>query len=168
VAANASVKTLSTQGAVTVVKTIVPVTPSGVVAGASFTFTGALNNYSAIPTLVYTVSGASAAALGGVTLSGWSTTITIAASGNYTITVSDGTVTGVTTSFTVQAAQNTQITAPAQAAAVGYTTLLFNSDFTSANEVAPNGSATSGYNWYWQPARRPATSLSARGLPRRR
>ena len=150
VAANASVKTLSTQGAVTVVKTIVPVTPSGVVAGASFTFTGALNNYSAIPTLVYTVSGSSAVALGGVTLSGWSTTITIAASGNYTITVSDGTVTGVTTSFTVQAAQNTQITAPAQAAAVGYTTLLFNSDFTSANEVAPNGSATSGYNWYWQ------------------
>ena len=38
---------------------------------------------------------------------------------------------------------------PPAAAAVGYTSLAFNDDFTNPSDIATSASATSGYKWYW-------------------
>lgn len=84
-------------------KVVTPNTPSGVVAGTSFTFTGSLQNYTTIPSLTYTLSGGVATALTGVSVTGWAMTITVPTAGTFTITVNDTTngVSGVTSSFVV-------------------------------------------------------------------
>jgi hypothetical protein len=41
------------------------------------------------------------------------------------------------------------LTAPAPAAAAGFTKLVFEDDFTSEDTIAPTQSAASGYKWYW-------------------
>jgi hypothetical protein len=40
-------------------------------------------------------------------------------------------------------------TAPAPAAAAGFTKLVFEDDFTSVDTIAPTQDAASGYKWYW-------------------
>ena len=80
---------------------ISPATPSGVVAGTPFVFTGALQNYTTVPSLTYSVNGGPALTLSGVTLTGWSAVIAIGTSGSTSIRVTDGTSFGTTGSFTV-------------------------------------------------------------------
>ena len=41
------------------------------------------------------------------------------------------------------------VAVPPAAAAVGYTSLAFNDDFTNPSDIATSASATSGYKWYW-------------------
>jgi Bacterial Ig-like domain/Bacterial Ig domain len=41
------------------------------------------------------------------------------------------------------------VAVPSAAAAAGYTSLVFDDDFTNPSDIASSESATSGYNWYW-------------------
>lgn len=41
------------------------------------------------------------------------------------------------------------LSAPSQAAAAGFNTAVFNSDFTSTSDVATTSGATTGAKWYW-------------------
>jgi hypothetical protein len=43
----------------------------------------------------------------------------------------------------------TPLTAPTQAAAAGFSTLVFDDEFTSTTTVASSTSPTSGFKWYW-------------------
>ena len=86
-----------------VAKVITPAAPSGLVAGATWTFTGTLTGYSAAPSLTYRLDGGTATAVTGVTATGWSMSMGALAAGTHTIVVSDGTVSSSTVSFTVTA-----------------------------------------------------------------
>lgn len=80
---------------------IVPDTPTGVVAGQPFTFTGTLTGYTAAPSLNYHFDSSSSLAMTGVTKTGWSMTLTAPSSvGTHVIAVSDGT-NSQSVSFTV-------------------------------------------------------------------
>lgn len=116
-AANPGVVTLSgqvTSGGGTT-HTITPISPSGAVAGAPFTFTGTLGGYTAAPNLTYSLNGASYVALPGVTATGWSATITSQTTGTNTLVVTDGAI-SATTTFSVAATggggTGTRISAP--------------------------------------------------------
>jgi len=41
------------------------------------------------------------------------------------------------------------VTPPTAAAAAGFTTLVFEDDFTTTDTIAPTANAASGYKWYW-------------------
>lgn len=45
-----------------------------------------------------------------------------------------------------------RLSAPSQAAAAGFSTLVFNDDFNTLTTIAPTASPSSGYNWYWDAA----------------
>lgn len=79
--------TNSTTGAATFV--ISPNTPTNVVAGTPFSFTGSLSGYTTTPTLTYAINGAAPVALTGVTTTGWSALVTITTPGATTIVVTD-------------------------------------------------------------------------------
>lgn len=49
---------------------------------------------------------------------------------------------------------------PSQAAAAGFTTLAFNSDFTSASEVATSSGQTTGANLYWASGCSPSVTVN--------
>jgi hypothetical protein len=77
-----------------------------VTAGAPFPFTGSISGYINAPNLTYSINGATAIILPGVTATGWSTTLTVAGAGTYTIVVSDGS--GTTGSVTFVASSATE------------------------------------------------------------
>jgi hypothetical protein len=84
-------------------KVITPASPSGVVVGTPFTFTGTLSGYTSIPALTYKLDSNAPAALSGVALGSWSSTIAaVSTGGSHTLLVSDGTNSNSTT-FTASA-----------------------------------------------------------------
>ena len=118
--------------------TIIPTTPSGVIAGQAFVFTGVLSNYLTPPALTYSVNGGTPISLTGVTSSLWSDTIVIASSGATTITVTDGTHTGSTSSFTISASTSRTITANNPGSVAAGSTFTFSgalTGYTGASNV---------------------------------
>jgi hypothetical protein len=93
-------------------KTIVANTPTGVVAGTAFTFSGTLTGYTAIPTLTYQIGSATPVVMTGVTGTGWSTAITIAVAGTYSIIVSDGQITSSPVTVVVSPVTTTYVITP--------------------------------------------------------
>lgn len=98
-AAHTSIQPL---GGAAAAHTITPATPTGVIAGTAFTFTGGLGGYTSAPSLTSRLDGGTPLAMTGVTASGWSESFTVSASGAHSIVVSDGTVSG-SASFTAAA-----------------------------------------------------------------
>lgn len=145
-AAHPAVVTLSGQQPVTPTKAIAPDSPSGVVVGASFTFTGSLTGYATPPTLTYALNGASAVALAGVTATGWSATLVSQVSGSNTIVVSDGTISNQV-SFTVNTPGTgtiNRVTAPLTGT-VAKGTWVLGKQFALAN--SPSGKGYMQYNY---------------------
>lgn len=96
---------------------IVPNTPVGTVSGVPFNFTGELLSFPAEPTPFYSLDGAPAEPLTGVTFTGWSESFTMTTVGDHTIVVSAGGVSG-SVSFTTAAVPVKQITPNAPLGAV--------------------------------------------------
>jgi hypothetical protein len=76
-----------------------------VTAGVPFTFTGSISGYVSAPNLTYSINGAPAVILPGVTAIGWSTTLTVPSAGTYTIAVTDGSGTSGSVTFVASSAQ---------------------------------------------------------------
>lgn len=96
---------LGAQASTPPTKTISPTQPSGVIAGAPFTFAGTINGYATAPNLTYSINGAAAVILPSVTAIGWSTTLTVASVSTYTIVVTDGSGTSGSATFSVPPSQ---------------------------------------------------------------
>lgn len=102
-------------------------------------------------TWTYAVSGTGSSnfqVVGGIlqsavtNLSGGPYTITITATPNLTIS---GGPFALSATITV----GVGLSAPAQAAAAGFHSLVFSDDFTTTSTIATSAGATSGFNWYW-------------------
>jgi hypothetical protein len=113
-----------------VAKLIVPMAPTGAVAGQTVTFMGTLSGYTTVPTLTFSFDGGvTKSPLNGVTTTGWSTQVVAPIpAGTYTVLVSDGTVSG-SVPFAVVAAPKT-ITIAAIANATAGTTIAFTGTLT--------------------------------------
>lgn len=71
---------------------ITPAVPAGVIAGATFTFTGTLGGYTTARALTLQINTGAKISMTGVTATGWSMTLTAPTTpATYTFTVSDGT-----------------------------------------------------------------------------
>jgi hypothetical protein len=114
--------------------------------GASFSYQITASNsptkYAATPLPAGLKINTTTGAITGTPNTAATTSVTISATnaqgtGNATLVVTIGSTAG--------------ITAPAQAVAAGFSHLVFDDEFTSANTIASSESPTSGFNWYWNP-----------------